>query len=122
MMILNIDLGAKINLSITDFNVSNAFAAKGHKMDFSKITACGECCDGCQKKNDGICIGCIEADGYVSEWAGSGRCKVHACTRNHNVQFCGLCACFPCDNLAKLIHWNKNIVEHQSELADKYKN
>lgn len=90
-------------------------------MDFSKITACGECCDGCQKKKDGICKGCIEADGYVPEWAGSGRCKVHACTRKHNVQFCGLCVCFPCDELRKIIHWNADIVEHMEELAKKYK-
>ncbi len=51
--------------------------------DFTTITACGECCVGCSKKIDGSCPGCIEADGRVPEWAGSGRCKVHACAREH---------------------------------------
>lgn len=41
-------------------------------IDFTTVTACGECCIGCEKKIDGICKGCIEADGYVPEWAGSG--------------------------------------------------
>lgn len=41
-------------------------------IDFTTVTACGECCIGCAKKIDGICKGCIEADGYVPEWAGSG--------------------------------------------------
>ena len=39
--------------------------------DFSQITACGECCEGCEKRMKGFCRGCIEADGYVPEWAGS---------------------------------------------------
>ena len=46
--------------------------------DFTTITACGECCVGCSKKKDGFCPGCIESDGRVPEWAGSGMCKVHA--------------------------------------------
>lgn len=37
--------------------------------DFSVITACGECCTGCEKKKDGRCPGCIEADGVVPEQA-----------------------------------------------------
>lgn len=45
----------------------------------SVITACGECCAGCEKKEKGACPGCIEADGVVPEWAQSGRCKIHAC-------------------------------------------
>ena len=48
-----------------------------HTIDFSTITACGECCSGCKKKMNGICKGCIEADGYVPEWSDSGRCKIH---------------------------------------------
>lgn len=91
------------------------------KIDFTAITACGECCDGCRKKLDGICKGCIEADGYVPEWAESGRCKVHACARRHNVQFCGICDQFPCDRLTSIIHWNPDIVEKLSELAEKYR-
>ena len=89
-------------------------------MDFSTITACGESCTGCKKRSDGICKGCIEADGYVPEWAGSGRCKIHACTRNHNVQFCGICDNFPCQHLTDYIHWNPNIVEHLATLASQY--
>ena len=90
------------------------------KIDFATITACGECCTGCQKRIDGICKGCIEADGYVPEWAGSGRCKVHECARKHNVQFCGICDEFPCEQLTSTIHWNPDIVGHLSALARKY--
>lgn len=89
-------------------------------MDFSTITACGESCADCKKRSDGICKGCIEADGYVPEWAGSGRCKIHACTRNHNVQFCGICDNFPCQHLTDYIHWNPNIVEHLTTLVSQY--
>ena len=90
-------------------------------IDFTAITACGECCNGCKKKMDGMCKGCIEADGYVPEWAESGRCKIHACAREHNVQFCGLCDQFPCSELPSIIHWNANIVEHLSTLAEQYR-
>ena len=89
--------------------------------DFSTITACGECCTGCPKKLDGRCPGCIEADGRVPEWAESGRCKVHACTRDHGVQFCGLCAEFPCAKLPSLISWNPDIVERMTALRNEYK-
>ena len=71
-------------------------------IDFTLITACGECCTSCAKKADGRCPGCIESDGRVSEWAESGRCKIHACARDHGVQFCGLCAEFPCAKLPSL--------------------
>lgn len=90
--------------------------------DFSVITACGECCAGCKKKDAGLCPGCIEADGIVPEWAESGRCKIHACAKEHGVQFCGLCADFPCTKLPQLIFWNPNITEHLSRLRDEYKN
>ena len=90
-------------------------------MDFSKITACGENCAGCPKKQDGRCPGCIEADGRVPEWAESGRCKVHACTREHGVQFCGLCPEYPCDHLAELVPWNPDIQEHMTALKNEYR-
>lgn len=93
----------------------------GQTIDFSAVTACGESCAGCKKKQEGACKGCIEADGYVPEWADSGRCKVHACAREHGVQFCGLCNEFPCGKLPSMIHWNPNIVEHLSALAKQYK-
>lgn len=89
--------------------------------DFSTITACGECCVGCPKKLDGRCPGCIEADGRVPEWAESGRCKVHACTRDHHVQFCGLCTEFPCAELPSLISWNPDIVEQMTALRNEYR-
>ena len=92
------------------------------EIDFSQITACGECCTGCRKKQSGLCKGCIEADGYVPEWKESGRCRVHTCTRQHGVQFCGLCAEFPCDRLGTLIHWNPDFVEQQKRLAEAFKN
>ncbi len=88
--------------------------------DFSTVTACGECCEACPKKADGRCPGCIEADGRVPEWAESGRCKVHACAREHQVQFCGLCPAFPCEKLPALISWNPDIVEHMKALRDEY--
>ena len=84
------------------------------RIDFTTITACGECCEGCIKRLEGSCKGCIEADGYVPEWAGSGRCKVHACAREHDVQFCGLCPEFPCKDLTSVIHWNPHITEHST--------
>lgn len=88
--------------------------------DFSVITACGECCTGCEKKKKGICPGCIEADGCVPEWAQSGRCRIHACVREHGVQFCGLCAEFPCGKIPQLIPWNPRIIEHLGALRDEY--
>ena len=89
--------------------------------DFSTITACGECCVACPKKLDGRCSGCIEADGHVPEWAESGRCKVHACTRDHGVQFCGLCAEFPCEWLKNKIVWNPRAIEHLAALAEAWR-
>jgi hypothetical protein len=89
-------------------------------IDFTTVTACGECCTGCTKKINGMCRGCIEADGYVPEWAGSGRCKIHECARNHYVQFCGICDEFPCEKLPLIVCWNPNIIEHLYNLAAQY--
>ena len=88
--------------------------------DFSTLTACGECCVGCSKKLNGSCPGCVEADGCVPEWAESGRCKIHACARDHGVQFCGLCELFPCEKLSAMIPWNADIIDHLSALRDEY--
>ncbi len=88
--------------------------------DFTTITACGECCTGCSKKLSGECPGCIEADGRVPEWAQSGMCKVHACCKEHNAGFCGICSEFPCVKLPQMISWNPNIVYHLSMLRDEY--
>ena len=89
-------------------------------IDFTTITACGECCVGCAKKIEGLCPGCLEADGKVPEWAQSGVCKVHACAKEHGVQFCGICGEFPCEKLPTMISWNLGIVEHQTQLRDEY--
>lgn len=89
--------------------------------DFALITACGGNCDSCPKKLASTCLGCIQADGYVPEWSDSGRCKVHACAREHHAQFCGLCAAFPCQELTQLIHWNPHVVEEMTALAEDYR-
>lgn len=89
-------------------------------VDFSRLTACGECCDRCEMKKGGGCPGCIEADGRVPEWADSGRCRVHACARDHGVRFCGLCGDFPCEKLPDLIRWNPDIVPHLTRLREAY--
>ena len=89
--------------------------------DYTAITACGECCSECPKKKDGRCPGCIESDGRVPEWADSGRCRVHACTREHHVQFCGLCPEFPCEKLPEMISWNSSIKEQMAALRDGYR-
>ncbi len=61
-------------------------AHRMEEVDFSTITACGECCDTCDKMKAGECLGCIQADGIVPEWADSGRCRIHACVREHLTQ------------------------------------
>ena len=88
--------------------------------DFNTITACGECCLGCSKKQQGICPGCNEAEGRVPEWAESGVCRLYACCKSHNARFCGLCKEFPCDNLTNIISWNPDIIEYLSALREEY--
>ena len=89
-------------------------------IDFELMTACGECCLGCKRKENGTCPGCIESDGRVPEWAETGRCTIHSCTRDHEVQFCGMCPEFPCSELPEMIHWNPEIIGHLSQLRDEY--
>ena len=36
-------------------------------MDFETITACGECCVDCDKKENGACRDCIESDGHCED-------------------------------------------------------
>ncbi len=90
-------------------------------MSFSTLTACGGDCTDCKKRREGLCPGCIEADGYVPEWAESGRCKIHACAKEHGARFCGSCREFPCEKLPKLIHWLPNAVGYLKELREKYR-
>ena len=58
-------------------------------MDFTLITPCGECCEGCKKKDDGQCHGCLKIDGHCEEWAGSGVCPTYAAARNTVSPFAG---------------------------------
>lgn len=90
-------------------------------IDFATITACGECCVGCGKKDAGLCEGCIESDGNCKEWAQSGGCPIYRCAKQHRVPFCGLCAGFPCRWLIEKVTWNPRVVEHLAALADTYR-
>lgn len=94
---------------------------KQGKIDFSVITACGECCADCWKQKEGLCAGCREADGYVPEWTESGRCKIHACAKEHKALFCGLCTKFPCEKAESLMPWKRNCLEELSDLAKQYR-
>jgi len=89
--------------------------------DYTKITACGECCTGCKKKESGFCKGCIESDGNCKEWEQSGGCPIYKCAKAHGVQFCGLCVGFPCEWLVGKVTWNPHIVENLQLLADEYR-
>lgn len=86
-------------------------------IDLRRITACGECCDGCPKLADGRCGGCIASDGLCEEWQGSGGCPIHRCAGEHGVTFCGLCGAFPCSRLPEWIHWRKDAVAEIAALA-----
>lgn len=91
-------------------------------MDFTEITACGECCAGCKKKEKGLCKGCIESDGNCQEWAESGGCPIHKCVREHNVRFCGLCDEFPCEWGLKKAAWRPDYAEEHRQLAREFYN
>ncbi len=90
-------------------------------MDFTEITACGECCVDCKKKEEGLCKGCIESDGNCQEWAESDGCPIHKCVREHNVLFCGLCGEFPCEWVLKKAVWRPDYAEEHHILAEKYR-
>lgn len=92
-----------------------------YNRDFTKVTACGESCVGCAKRESGACRGCIESDGHCEEWAQSEVCPIHSCARQHEVQFCGLCPSFPCERLAKTITWNPQALPNLAALAREYK-
>ena len=102
------------------FEVEEDYKVKNN-IDFTTVTACGECCVGCKKKEDGICQGCIESDGHCVEWEQSNGCPIHKCTREPNVQFCGLCKEFPCEWLIQKVVWRQNVVEELTELANLYR-
>ncbi len=89
-------------------------------IEFSALTACGECCTGCKKKLAGDCPGCIAADGFVPEWEESGRCRIHACAREHGVPFCGICPNFPCEGIREMMPWKKDVIEEMRVLARRF--
>ena len=89
-------------------------------VDFATITACGECCVGCKRKDAGQCEGCIETDGHCREWAQSKGCPIYKCAKRHGVQFCGLCGEFPCAWLVEKVTWNPNVVSDLTRLANLY--
>ena len=91
-----------------------------NNIDFTKITACGENCVGCKKKQEGVCQGCIESDGHCIEWTESDGCPIHKCAKKHQVQFCGLCEEFPCNWLREKIVWNPNAIDHLTQMAELY--
>ena len=41
-------------------------------------------------------------------------------TREHKVQFCGLCEEFPCEWLIQKVIWRTDLVEELTELANLY--
>lgn len=88
--------------------------------DFSKITPCGENCDGCGYLASGECEGCRETDGNcIKMWTNG--CQIYKCCKEHDVYFCGICSEFPCDWLVKKIgEWNKNGIAHLTQLKDRY--
>lgn len=69
---------------------------------------------------DGMCAGCLEMNGYVPEWAQSGRCRVFDCNERHGSKFCGLCGEFPCLSISDMIHWDNDIVMRMRRLAAEY--
>lgn len=89
-------------------------------MNRERITACGECCDGCPKRLDGQCPGCLEADGRVPEWAQSGQCRIHACAKAHGARFCGACKAFPCEKLESMMPWKENVTAQMQALRQAY--
>ena len=113
-------LGRPSRSDFVQFEVEEDYKVKNN-IDFTTVTACGECCVGCKKKEDGICQGCIESDGHCVEWEQSNGCPIHKCTREHNVQFCGLCKEFPCEWLIQKVVWRQNVVEELTELANLYR-
>ena len=85
-----------------------------------RITPCGECCEGCKKKTDGLCHGCLETGGHCEEWTDTGMCPTYACCKEHGVPFCGMCPEFPCDHLP-MLKWRPDCVRELTALAEEYR-
>lgn len=89
------------------------------KIDYLRITPCGECCAGCQKKAASLCHGCLETGGHCEEWAASGICPAFSCAKAHGILFCGLCPEFPCDHLP-MMKWRPDCIHELTELAESF--
>lgn len=88
--------------------------------DFSKLTACGGDCSGCERLHEGLCCGCNKNGGIqVSMWHNG--CDICECCKNHNVKFCGLCDEFPCEWLKNTLTWHENGIEQLRKYADEYR-
>lgn len=58
---------------------------------------CGVECNSCEKKERGICKGCLMIDKPC--W---GLCKVKACCEEKGLDHCGKCPYFPCKMLSSM--------------------
>ncbi len=58
---------------------------------------CGVECNSCEKKEQGICQGCLVIDKPC--W---GKCEVKACCEGRELEHCGKCPEFPCEMLSTM--------------------
>jgi len=79
--------------------------------DFCELLACcGEFCGSCdnfQGLKEPRCIGCETHQGHPF-W---GLCRIHTCVVSHDVDHCGLCMEFPCEELVS--HYDPSHPEGQ---------
>lgn len=59
---------------------------------------CGVGCNTCEKKEKGICKGCLN----IKKPFWGGECEVKNCCESRGLLFCGECAQFPCDMLSNM--------------------
>lgn len=90
------------------------------ETDFSRITACGGCCDDCEFFIKEQCKGCIATGGERMFEGRKSTCEICACCREHQVSFCGICKEFPCDWIVKKIDWDKDGIEKLRRLGEEY--
>jgi hypothetical protein len=65
---------------------------------YSIAGPCGIICDNCEYllgKKEQKCSGCIAQEGNPF-W---GKCQAYRCAQEHQVEHCGECSDFPCENL-----------------------
>lgn len=70
------------------------------------ISVCGIDCDRCNFFKEKKCLSCrIAASNGKCVWGG--RCDTHDCAINQNLNHCGYCTNFPCEQLLN-IHKSEN--------------